>query len=503
MSDNPSTGVHAHPLSRRRLLKTGLAAMGAAGVLSTGVLDRDYAAAATVRQVSAGRPHDHGDDDNSGSNRGTSLNNAYAFLNLMMDRYASGSTLRLAQSYSDQNGLNSTAFTYDNALQIIAYLSRRTRDDLARARILGDSLLYAQSHDPQYSDGRLRDSYFIADPATNAYVFIQSNGTVSLDGPPAFLNGTAVGNVAWAGLALARLAAYTGARSYLDGALKLGAWIVNNEYDPAGGYKFGANADNTPSPNGKSTEHNIDTYAFFVELAQLTHDQPYAGLTSPQPWSALAQHALDFVHAMWEPTAAHFWTGTNPDGSTNTAPIPEDVQTWSYLALRDPAYAASLDWAKTHVAVTDTPESFNAAFTGNLAFSGITFSNASLKANPFAQPNSYTPKPDPSGVWFEGTAHIADALLLRHARDNGDTALGDDVATALYYLNNTALAQQTLGQGQTVGGQAIPGGLGVVAASSPLDTGFGFDYFPYLHIGATSWYLMAAQRVNPYRLGGA
>jgi len=35
-----------------------------------------------------------------------------------------------------------------------------------------------------------------------------------------------------------------------------------------------------------------------------------------------------------------------------------------------------------------------------------------------------------------------------------------------------------------------------------LDTGFGFDYFPNLHIGATSWYLIAAQRVNPYRLDG-
>ena len=41
-----------------------------------------------------------------------------------MDLYACGSTLRLSQSYADQAGLLSTAFIYDNALTIIAYLKR-------------------------------------------------------------------------------------------------------------------------------------------------------------------------------------------------------------------------------------------------------------------------------------------------------------------------------------------------------------------------------------------
>ncbi len=40
---------------------------------------------------------------------------------------------------------------------------------------------------------------------------------------------------------------------------------------------------------------------------------------------------------------------------------------------------------------------------------------------------------------------------------------------------------------------------GVVAASSPMDTGFGFGYYPNLHVGATSWYVFAATRTNPYR----
>ena len=64
-------------------------------------------------------------------------------------------------------------------------------------------------------------------------------------------------------------------------------------------------------------------------------------------------------------------------------------------------------------------------------------------------------------------------------------------------LDQLSSAQATLGQTQKFGGRVNPGG--VVAASSPLDTGFGFGYFPNLHVGATSWYLMALLKTNPYR----
>ena len=39
---------------------------------------------------------------------------------MMMDAYATGTTVRLIQSYADQSGLESTAFTYDNAVSIHA-----------------------------------------------------------------------------------------------------------------------------------------------------------------------------------------------------------------------------------------------------------------------------------------------------------------------------------------------------------------------------------------------
>lgn len=41
-----------------------------------------------------------------------------------------------------------------------------------------------------------------------------------------------------------------------------------------------------------------------------------------------------------------------------------------------------------------------------------------------------------------------------------------------------------------------------MAACSPLATGFGFGYYPYLHVGATSWNLIGARAANSFRLPG-
>jgi len=40
-----------------------------------------------------------------------------------------------------------------------------------------------------------------------------------------------------------------------------------------------------------------------------------------------------------------------------------------------------------------------------------------------------------------------------------------------------------------------------VAATGVLDTGFGYTYGPYLHIGATGWYILAGLAANPFQLG--
>lgn len=489
-SPQPTTGALPRHVSRRRFMRLGAGAAGAASALSLGLIDPAAASATGSNQIGGFKPDSNDLRD--------SLERAYRFQNVMMDAYQSGTTLRLIQSYADQQGLGTTAFTYDNSLAIIAYLQRGKADDLVRARLLGDSLLYAQQHDPAYTDGRLRQAYWVAPfeipgLTANADYFVKPNGQVNLVGFPWFFTGSAVGDMAWAAIALAQLNARTNDQRYLDGAVKLGRWIVDTTYDTRGpgGYNFGVDGNNTPLLY-KSTEHNIDVYGLFTNLL--------APLTKDQQWRTRGDHALKFIKAMWNAEAGLFYTGTTPDGVTiNPSPLPEDPQSWSYLALLDPAYATALDWAKTNLATTDTPQSANASFTGNVRFSGVTFSNVSLRITTKA--GEYDPPPDPDAVWFEGTAQMAAALLARKLPANRDLpGFYGDLATAAEYLDQIRLAQGTLGRGQTAGGASIPDNLGVVAASSVLNTGFGFSYFPNLHIGATAWYLIGGQAGNPYQL---
>ncbi len=496
--------------SRRRLLQTGAAA--AAGVTAVPV-----AALARAAQEEQAKPESlfQGDADSFR----TSLQNAYLFLDTMMDAYAQGSTTRLSQSYSDDIGLESTAFVYDNAVEIMARLLRGLGQDLARAEVLGNGLLYAQQIDPA-ADGRVRQAYFVDHPDSTGAFIVPS-------GFPFFFQGSATGDLAWTGMALAQLANRTRIEAYLDGAVRLGNWIFTNTFDTrgAGGYNFTVGANQV-----KSTEHNIDVYALFTMLARLTGDSA--------TWTGRADHARIFVDAMFYAPGGFFFTGTGPDGvsinpNLSQDNIPEDVQDWSLQAFLNSDHAASIDWCKTNLAVTDTPQTYNSDLvpmlnnnnlTGNIRVSGVTFATQSMRpplaenenaesACFMAPSDPFSNQPSPSAVWLEGTGHLAAALLTRRLPRNRDIdGFNGDVDTARILLDNIRVAQNNLGKGQHVGGgqpfiglgrpaQTIPDGLGVIAATSELNTGFGFSYKRFLHIGATGWYAIAGQTGNPFRLG--
>ncbi|MGW6905715.1 Tat pathway signal sequence domain protein [Streptomyces sp. NPDC054940] len=419
---------------------------------------------------------------------GSARRRGHAFLAAAMDAYPDHGTIRLAQSYTDQAGLFSTAFTYDNALVILAHLAVRNADGRARAVVLGDALLYAQRHDPAHDDGRLRQAYNVG-PYTFYDGSVQPDGFVRADGSANVgtqfgFTGTAVGDMAWAGIALSALARRTGERRFLDGAVRIGEWIERNGRtdEPLGGYKFGVNGANERLPF-TSTEHNTDLICLFGRLARLTGDRV---------WLERRARARAFVERMWEADGGFFYTGTNDGISINTSPVPEDTQTWTHLALDSRAHASSLDWAARELAVLDHAGRRNSTVPAGQSYEGVTFSSASLLANEDAPIADSQPRPDRNGVWFEGTAHLALALRERQGR-------GDETR-ARRLVDSIERAQDLLGAGQSVGGRALPGRSGVVAASSPLDTGFGFGYYPYRHTGATAWYLMAATRFNPLRV---
>lgn len=418
-----------------------------------------------------------------------SIDNAYKFLDYMMDVYASGSTVRIVQSYSDEGGLASTAFIYDNALLVQAYLAAK---NLTRAKIVGDAILYAQTSDPA-ADGRVRQAYFANAPASNGYYVTPGYS---------YFQGSAMGDVAWTGMALAQLYDFSGEKKYLDGAVAAGAFIegYRDTATSIGGFFFGNGA------MYKSTEHNIDIYAFFSMLAHLTGNSA---------WTSGANSAKGFVEAMYFSLGGHFWTGTtDANNDINYSNTPEDVQTWSYLAFKDPNYSETLDWVKTNLTTTDTSFAYNNTWglskvgngygTINVRVSGMTY--ASLSKLGVVVDGSLTGPSDADAVWLEGTAHLIAALLQRGLPAKKDIpGFNGDVDTALQLIASCEVAQNNLaGLGRTpaqhANGVAIPTGLGLTASTSALNTGFGFSYYPNLHIGATSWYVMGAQGYNPMRL---
>jgi hypothetical protein len=419
---------------------------------------------------------------------------AYAFLDLMMDQYAKGKTLRLVQSFQPQPALDYRAsVTYDDALVIDAYLASPTPAHLRRAQVIGDSLLYVQANDAAH-DGRVRAAYAPTPLRTPARITVTSATT-------------SVGNLAWVGMALARLHAQTGEARYLDGAVAAATWIQDHTYDTrgAGGYTGGQRATGE-DVTWKSTEHNIDAYALCTLLAKLTR---------ARRWVARADVAADFVRAMWNRAGRFFWTGTlggvpgEDPNVINTGNIPEDVQTWSLLALGDGRYESSVDWVTRKLSNTDGGPS--SQLPAGVTVSGVTYSTGAKTITGTVSgsdlPNNRT------AVWLEGTGHTALALLERDNRG--------DAEQARRLLHETVVAQEQVGGGQTVGltsdpdagrlsdpgaggtwtGTPLPARSGIVAATSAFDTGFGFGYFQRQHVGATSWFLMAAQNFNPYRCG--
>ena len=291
---------------------------------------------------------------------------AYQFLDQMMDLRTTGPARRLVQSYTGgllgQQG-DTSASSYDNALLIDSYLAEGTAGGVARAKTIGDALVYLQAHDRAH-DGRLRNGY--------TPVPLHAANDIQVTDPA-----SSTGTLAWAGQALAQLYAATRIRAYLRSAVALGDWIQSQCRDGrgAGGYAGGDTAAGA-TIEWKSTEHNIDVFAFFRLLARET---------GYPVWSQRAAWARRFVASMWDPAQGRFYLGTTADGVTrNDAAQVEDVNSWSYLALQDPAYAASVGWDVSSLGVPAA------------GYRGLSYCTG-----------------DRTGVWFEGTAQVADALQLR------------------------------------------------------------------------------------------
>lgn len=362
--------------------------------------------------------------------------------------------------------LKNVCFIYDNALTLLAFLARETDEDLRRAKILADAFVETQKHDRYYNDGRLRNAYMSGD------LIDHITGEARLPGwwdndkemwyEVQFQISTQVGNLAWTMIALLNYYNYyvnegddkgnkkDEYNKYLEAAITLGEWIEKHTRDSRcdGGYTGGYDGwePNPKKITWKATEHNIDVYVAFMLLYEITGEIK---------WKDRSLYAKNFVDAMWDKTEKHFWTGTLDDGCTinkevnkkGIPNIPVDIQAWALMAFNK--YTDALIWAE-HNCYTEADE-----------FKGFDFNN------------------DNDGVWFEGTAQMAVAYQINNEGDKSN-----------FYVEELQKAQASA---QNTNGKGI-----VAASHDGVGTGFDWEYFSRLHVGATTWYIFAEMKYNPY-----
>ena len=347
--------------------------------------------------------------------------------------------------------LTNVCYTYDNALALLAFLARGNDEDMKRAKILADTFCYVLENDRYYKDNRLRNGY------RSGSIINKETKKANLPGwwdpldkkwfEDKFNASSHCGNVAWAMLALISYYEKTNNTKYLHAVEKMAQWIENfkseiNEDYVYGGYYGGTEGfkDSVINVNYRSTEHNIDIYSCFDRLFNLTKKESY---------KKNALHALHFINKMWNDKDKHLWTGTF-ESSINKDPIPLDVHSWSVMAIpTDCKFRKGLKWVDEHCAISSD------------GFDGFDFDNHL------------------DGVWFEGTAQMCTAFLI-----NND-------------LEKYNRYNRTLEKAQV---EAVnSNGKGIVAASHDgLKTGFDWEYFIRLHVGATAWYIFSKMSYNPY-----
>jgi hypothetical protein len=195
---------------------------------------------------------------------------------------------------------------------------------------------------------------------------------------------------------------------------------------------------------------------------------------------ALFQVCCSFVNALWNPTydgtpAGAYLVGTNPDGTLDNYPLPCDCQTWTLLADADMTCpsrgSAAMDAVLTMFYRTDKPP----------GYAGVLFSNAA-----------------DTGIQMENTASAAMAMA-KYVNDSGaGDALKTRLTDALQAIDSTLTKQVSDHNG------------GVLAAITTTASGYGYDYYPTVHLASTVWtgmYFGAAragiydEAFNPYQVG--
>ncbi|MDR1882261.1 MAG: hypothetical protein LBR26_05710 [Prevotella sp.] len=371
--------------------------------------------------------------------------------------------------------INNFAYIYDNA---IAALVLSYTGEHAKARQIADALVFAANNDRFYNTCMLRNAYanghiqsFPGWLSPLGKVFAKLPGFYDTASSMWWEDRYAVsmntGNIGWSMLALMEV--YRNApqqREYLTTACGLGDYILDNFFSPdeAGGGFTGGFEGWEPTPEKltyKSTEHAIDLYVAYKQLAELTLTLSPAASARYQTASI---HARNFLMSMYDPIPGCFYTGTMNDGRTiNKSMLPLDTNTWGILALSDDTDVADL-WDSEKV-VSFIEQHFRVG-------DGVDFNE------------------DCDGIWYEGAGQYALVLDL--------LGKADDYAGILACMNN---ASDDDGSITAADRDGVTTGFDVTIATNETETGL--KAIPWLYnkrgaLGATAWLAFAQLRINPY-----
>lgn len=356
------------------------------------------------------------------------------------------------------------AYLYDNALALVTMAEV---DALSHAQMIADALVFAQTHDRSFNDGRLRNAYTSGNPKADSGRSI-TGGRISIRLPGFWDRGSwqedyyivssSTGNMAWAIIALCRAAELSSGEKkeeYTEAAIRAADFVLTLKSE-TGGFSAGYEGwdEAQIKVNYKSTEHNIDLIAAFKEVAELLKDSDE---NRNQLYLEASAHARDFVLSMYDKERKCFYTGTEADGRTlSKGVIPLDTNSLAILCLKD--YFTEEDRVDTNGIIRFVEERM--AVGGGFDFSAG----------------------DLDGIWNEGTAQMALCYSV-----TGNT---DKYNRIMKYL-----ATQVSAEG------AIP-----AADRDGLSTGFmlngsdsPWEFHNTKSIGATSWYALAQLKSNPFK----
>ena len=349
------------------------------------------------------------------------------------------------------------AYLYDNAMATVV-LSKVGAQSYAET--IADAIVFAQTHDRTFEDGRLRNTYSSGDPKAYSGRSI-SGKKVTISIPGFWANGhwqediytvsTSTGNMAWTIIALCSAAENASAEKkteYIDAAKRAADFVLTLRSDN-GGFTAGYDGwdDAQTKATYQSTEHNIDIYCAFNILANAISE------TAPDKaseYKGAAEYAKAFVMSMYDSEQHCFYTGTEDDGVTvSDGVIPLDTNSLSLLAFWDEIDDKDdiLSFIEERMAVDD----------------GYDFSAGDL-----------------DGIWNEGTAQMAVCYFLKENMTKYDSIMD--------YLST----------------QELKDGSITAADIDGLSTGFilyGSDilwvYNNEQSIGATCWLAFAQLKTNP------